>query len=176
MGGADPGPIDGGRNGVSDDGLCPASGSHDDRGGGSASDSHDGTDDECSILASEGPDGKGYNGVDFNGGQIPASGGRGGAGDSSTGSASNDRDDVACGGPSVWLHFSDRFICKGVDIIIYVLPTGDRFNISLFGLLYLYRTLSHYCSSVLVLFIGLLSMSGVHSYVRWYDHGYPGRR
>ena len=26
----------------------------------------------------------------------------------------------------VWLHFSDRFICKGVDISIYVLPTGGR--------------------------------------------------
>ena len=25
----------------------------------------------------------------------------------------------------VWLHFSDRFMCKGVDISIYVLFTGE---------------------------------------------------
>ena len=46
---------------------------------------------------------------------------------------------------------------------------GDGFNTSLFGLLYLYCTLSQ---SLHVVF-GLLSLSGVCGYVRWHGHGLP---
>ena len=35
----------------------------------------------------------------------------------------------------VWLHFSDHFICKGVDIGIYLILTGDGFNTPLSRLL-----------------------------------------
>ena len=44
----------------------------------------------------------------------------------------------------VWMHFSDCFLCKGVDINIYGMcySQGNGFNTSLFKILYSYGTLS----------------------------------